>query len=120
MVGHPEETVKDRKMTLDFARSLPLDRVSLLPMIPFPGTELFKNYCEDGLDPSKLDWARMHWLGFIPKSIDEREMKAYLRKFYLRFYLNPTRLLRHLTKIRTFSQIRGLFKGLEVLLRVAK
>ena len=120
MVGHPEETSEDRKATQRFARSLPIDRASLLPMIPFPGTGLFRDYCENGLDPSVVDWTKMHWLGFVPRTITKKGLRSYLRWFYLGFYLNPVRLFRHLTKIRTFSEVKGLFKGLIVLLRVAK
>lgn len=48
MIGHPYETYKDFKMSLNLAKSLELDECRFYNILPYPGTELFDWIKEHG------------------------------------------------------------------------
>ena len=116
MVGHPEETVEDRAKTLKVAKSLPLDRISVSPMMPLPGSELYNYYVSQGLlDPKTVDWTSFNRYLFSP--FIGVSLTRFIKKLHREFYLNPTRIWRNLSKVRSLSQVRGLLLGLYLVLR---
>ena len=116
MVGHPEETKEDRAKTLKVATSLPLDRISVSPMMPLPGSELYNYYVSQGLlDPKTADWTTFNRYLFSPSV--GTDLARFIRQIHRDFYLNPSRIWRNLRKIRSLSQARGLLFGLYLVLR---
>lgn len=108
MVGLPGETASDIRETVRFASRIPLDRISVNPVVPFPGSELFS-----GIEPSSFNWLEALRERY---GISEESRRA-IRKLYLRFYLNPRRLYRHVTKIKSLSEFVGLFRGFGILVK---
>ncbi len=116
MVGHPEETKEDRAKTLEIAKSLPLDRISVSPMMPLPGSELYNYYIDQKLlDPKTVDWTSFNRYLFSPSV--GLDLTRFIRRIHREFYLNPSRIWRNLSKIRSLSQVRGLLLGLYLVLR---
>jgi len=109
MVGLPDETQTDIQKTIEYASSLPLDRISVNPVMPLPGSVLFAGITPTG----DFDWLKIdRGEGLLPVAI-----KGAIRKLYIRFYLNPKRLYKHIVKIRSLTELIGLFVGFGILLR---
>lgn len=109
LTGYPTETKEDRVATSKFVRGSRLDRISINAVMPYPGSTLYKTYFTN----SEMDWERMHrtTMGMV-----DPQAKNFARNLYLRFYLDPIRLLRHVSKFRTLAQWRSLFGGLLTLI----
>lgn len=110
LVGYPGETKKDLRDTLNYIKSSKLDRISINQVMLYPGSEIFKEIC----DPKTIDWSSLHRYKFntsLPKYTG-----WYSKYMYLRFYLDPIRLLRHVRKFKTRNQWASLFGGLKTLI----
>jgi len=89
MIGHPLENEETMNRTIDFAKKLPLDDISVMMLTPFPGSELYKMAHHYGIFSN--DWDKMNLLQpvFIPKGLDEEKLNSHTRKMLKEFYLRP-------------------------------
>lgn len=89
MIGHPLETEETMNKTIDFAKKIPLDDISVMMLTPFPGSELYETAHHYGTFNN--DWDKMNLLQpvFIPKGLDEEKLNSYTRKMLKEFYLRP-------------------------------
>lgn len=107
IIGFLYETREDVEQTIRYAIDSDLDIASFFIATPFPGTDLFKIYEEEGVipkieDPTKLKWNSLQWRTMCDtKFFKKEELAEILKNAYRRFYvtrapkfLNPTRLLR--------------------------
>jgi len=95
IIGFPGETKQQIKNTLDFARSLDLDRISCFIANPLPGTELLqvcrekgyvnKDYCFDDIDYFEGRFDTGDWTN--------REVHEMRRKWFWKY--NLSLLFRH-------------------------
>lgn len=118
MMGHPQEYKADTLATIEVARKMPLDRISITFMVPLPGSEVFEYYLQKGyLDIENVDWETFAGPQYIPRTefLTYRELLSLLRSAYTQFYLNPWRVLNYLFKLRSLSQIEGLWPGVVTL-----
>jgi anaerobic magnesium-protoporphyrin IX monomethyl ester cyclase len=117
MIGFPEETRADIWQTLGFglrAAWAGVDDLPLFPVIPYPGTELYRQLVAEGTLPSpdndyfaQLGYADLTEALSLSKHVGKLEMTAYralgMTAFYLTGYLrHPTRPLRLL-----YNLLRG-------------
>lgn len=119
MLGHPLERKEDILATLELSQALPLDRISVDFVMPLPGSELFEYYLQKGyLDLEHIDWEQFGNRKFIPKTefIASSELMNLSKRANAQFYLNPRRAFRHMSKIRSANQVRGVFAAIRVLL----
>lgn len=56
IIGTPSETEDEMIQTLEFIKSLKLDKFSFFTLNPFPGTKLWDDVLRDHLLPSELNW----------------------------------------------------------------
>lgn len=110
LIGFPGETREDLDKTLHYVTSSRLDRISINQVMPYPGTELYENY----FSSYGLDWKDLHRTVLGPSL--PPSTKFFSRYLYLRFYLNPRRLLHHISKFKTWSQWQSLIGGLQILI----
>ncbi|MFQ5835152.1 MAG: B12-binding domain-containing radical SAM protein [bacterium] len=112
IIGFINETKADIEETIEYATSTDLDIASFFIATPFPGTDLFKIYQEEGLIPrvdnaTALKWNALQWRAMCDtKFFTKGELVAMLGEAYRRFYisripkfLNPLRLLRKCTDV---------------------
>lgn len=112
MVGFPKETKEDLELTKRFALKLSVDRISVNPVIPMPGSEIYKDLVDSGiLFPGVVDWSRFNRVDY-----SSGQEAKFARNLNLKFYLNPFRILKLVSKVRSFSEVKGLFQGLDVFL----
>lgn len=120
IIGFVNETKEDIEETIEYARSSDLDIASFFIATPFPGTDLFRIYQEEGLIPkvdnaTALKWNALQWRAMCDtKFFTREELVAMLGEAYRRFYIsripkfiNPLRVLRKCTGV---DEVRFLFK----------
>lgn len=107
MLGFPGETRATIQQTVDFVRSLKLDFAQFYCAVPFPGCDLYDWAKEEGWiatddyrkyeqNQSALNIPGMSW-----EEVEKARSKAY-RKFYLR----PSMIGNHLSRLRTVKDVR--------------
>lgn len=112
MLGFPGETVAQAQETIDFALELGSDYAQFLPVMPFPGTPLFKDalaagglsgdfYSDYTLNPTP-DFHLELWETEIPL----KQLVKLVQQAYRRFYFNHRFLLRQLLELRSFNDFR--------------
>lgn len=94
MIGLPGETIKDVKLSIDYACELAkvgLDEVLFGSFVPLPGSELFEKLIEQ--KRFNKDWESLVSVGDISKAvswsehISSRDLKNLRLKAHLKFYL---------------------------------
>jgi len=119
MVGYPWESRSEAQATIDLTRRMfskgSIDTLQATIVIPYPGTALFKECQAKGWLKTE-DWDRYDMREPIMKtSIPDHELMALTRGIYTSF-LTPRFILRKIFSIRTWADIRFLWRaGLRVL-----
>jgi radical SAM superfamily enzyme YgiQ (UPF0313 family) len=121
ILGHPGETVETIDDTIRVMRSLPAHYASINFMTPLPGTELWDKAEQYGvIDKEKLE--KINYLSdkpaFVPFGLTEEVLVDKFREAYLKFYLNPRIILRHIRTLRGAEDLRKLFMAGIILLRL--
>lgn len=121
MIGLPGETPEKARKTIAFAIELDPDYAQFSITTPYPGTELWNTYEKWGtLDKSFKDyhgWTPV----FVPFGYKNRkELMDIHKEAFRRFYLRPSFILRSITKIRTFHDVKRYLDGFKVVLGMLK
>lgn len=113
IIGYPGETKNEIRQTIKFALSLPLIRANFFIFLPLPGTEVYKQL-ETSMELDKVDWEHFHFTNpvYIYRGISVTELKNFQREAFLKFFLRPNIFISNLLQIKTFRQIKFLFKRL--------
>jgi len=107
VIGFPGETREQALSTLAFALRLDPDFAKFFPLVPYPGSEIFKKMEASGL-PGYRDWGRFGLYGRRAPTLSRMsscEVAALISMFYKKFYLRPGRLLAMLSKTRSVEQL---------------
>ena len=93
MIGFPEETLEDMKMTVEFMVSSKLHSSALFVVMPFEGTELGEIAKEMGQVPVSDFSMSYHTEEFVNlTNVPSKEVNRLRRQALMKFYLNPIRL----------------------------
>jgi radical SAM superfamily enzyme YgiQ (UPF0313 family) len=120
MVGNPGDTKESVEKTTRFAKSLRLDYVQVMRTIPKPGTSLDDEY----IKKTKRDYWKDFVLGkekekTLPNiwcNMKQDEINNYIRKMYIKVYLNPGYIFKTLISIKSFGELeRYIRAGLSIL-----
>lgn len=113
MFGNRGDTLETVRKTLEFAIELKPTFASFNAMIPFPGTEAYKEtYGENHPD---------NWSEFVTKGttvlssvggVSSRELKRFQSYAFLRFYGRPSQILRILKHVSNAKEIIGYWRGM--------
>jgi len=118
MIGLPGETKETIKKTINFAIELDPDFAKFLILKPFPGSEVFNILNQQGCikdfnyDNYGVYTAPVH--GF--DGLDPRQMLKWQQWAYIRFYFRPKKIVSHLLKIKSFTQLKSNFKMIKFLI----
>ena len=112
IIGYPDETLEEIDLTIKYAKSLKIDKLVVSKYTPFPGTESYNSLILNGEISS---WQPFEPFGtndipYSPKGISKDELRAHIKKAIISWYLRPSVILRHVFKVKTFSQLRSLIK----------
>lgn len=112
MIGNPGETEETIKKSIDFAIRLDPDEVQFNITTVFPGTEMFKWADEKGYIITK-DWSKYNMSDIVWRhpNLSPETMERYYRLAHRKFYLRPRVILRRLSRIRSWDQVKQELKG---------
>ncbi|MCE9582018.1 MAG: B12-binding domain-containing radical SAM protein [Planctomycetes bacterium] len=107
MLGFPGETRQTIQRTVDFVRSLKLDFAQFYCAVPFPGCDLYDWAKEEGWIASddyrkyEQNQSAMDIPGFTSEQIEAERSRAYKR-----FYLRPSMIGNHLSRLTSLKDIK--------------
>ncbi|HHT9116990.1 MAG TPA: B12-binding domain-containing radical SAM protein [Candidatus Hypogeohydataceae bacterium YC38] len=111
ILGSPGETTQSIRRTLNFACELPLDYVQFTKMTPFPNTELYelykKEYGGDYWRDFTLDPSKEKELPLVGTDLSQKDALRYLKKAYIRFYFRPSYIIRALSRVGSFFELKN-------------
>ncbi|MDO8593091.1 MAG: radical SAM protein [bacterium] len=110
MFGIPGETKAEMLETIKLAKELNIQRAQFNNFMPLPGSQLYDQLKQQGLDAIDYDHFFVHDVGFVPEGLTRREIKNLQRRAYLEFYLRPKILIGALNEITSFKQFYRLMK----------
>ena len=121
LVGFPTETKEDLEKTMKLALSLPLDRISVNPIIPLPGSTIYDRVVAEGrLDPASTDWSTFNRFDCFPYTgVSRKELARFVKRINFRFYMRPRQILKILSRVRSWSEVEGILLGFRILFREA-
>jgi radical SAM superfamily enzyme YgiQ (UPF0313 family) len=109
MMGHPDETLDELKLTLQFMKKIPADQNLLQIYRPFPGTPYFNIFMSrhDVNIPTKLeDYSTFGVLGYHANI-----SKIPTKKLYKEFYrINMIEQSKHLVNLQRYYWRNGMYK----------
>jgi anaerobic magnesium-protoporphyrin IX monomethyl ester cyclase len=119
ILGHPNETPQTLNDTLNFMLKLPVHYASINFMTPLPGTELWDMSEKYGrVDKNNLE--AINYLSdkpaFIPFGLTEELLTNKFKEAYLRFYLNPKTVFRHIRTLRGKEDFKKISMAVSILL----
>jgi radical SAM superfamily enzyme YgiQ (UPF0313 family) len=122
--GLPGETREQACQTLKFARELNPDYAIFCVFVPMPGSELFQKAVDGGLiDKENQDWERYVTLlsaapPVMPSAgLSRGDLVALQKAVFRKFYFRGSYIRRHLSRIRSFNDLKTTFRGLYAILR---
>lgn len=101
------------KKTLDFAIANNLCMLQVSPLVPFPGTNLYKRFKKEKREMEK-DWSKYNFydVPFTPKNFSKEELlegMSYVRKKYYSYPSIIKRVLRNSINLGLYSTIFNFF-----------
>jgi len=111
IIGIPGETYEEALQTIDFAIELDPHYANFHSMTPFPGTELYENIDEYGTMSMDTDDYTFEGGAFVPYTMTREQIDDLRTLAFRRFYSRPKFILRRLTEVRSWYDLRTVLKG---------
>lgn len=102
--GLPGESTETIEETINYAKTLPLDKAQFLILDILPGSEIWNNY-KDVIPSDTLQYKSFSDCSFSICSLSPRELNSAQSKAFRKFFFNPSRLIKVVSMIR-ISQFR--------------
>ena len=111
IIGFPYETKDDIEKTIDFICELPLNRVAISCLQPFPGSEIYRDLISKG-EIKDVSWETcfLFKATYAPKGISLEELKKLRQKALKKFYFRPKVMLSLVSEIKSPKQFYFVFK----------
>ena len=117
MIGSPGESPETISKSIQFAKKLKLDFAQFAVTIPFPGTELYNLYLQDGGD--SIPWESFIYAGagrqlipvFESNGLSRDELQSWVGRAYKEFYLRPSYLWQRIRQITSIGDLKSNVKG---------
>jgi radical SAM superfamily enzyme YgiQ (UPF0313 family) len=122
MLGSPGETAESIRSTIAFAKKSGIQLAIFNITTPYPGTPLYREFLsKNALLHQNWDLYNRSEPVLNLDTLTPQEVKDFYYKSYREFYLRPVFILRHILKIRTFSEftisVEALLKMIHLLFR---
>lgn len=116
MVGNLSDTERSLLHTLQKINHLHTDFITVQPATPYPGSKMFE-------EAGRMDLIKtMVWEeydGFVKvmnhPTLSGKKIDQFITRFYLKFYLNTSFIIRLLKMINSFSSLKNLITGMLIL-----
>lgn len=123
ILGAPGETVNSMDQTINYAASLNIDFAKFTVFSPFPGTKVYDDMVRDNVIEKTDRWERFTNYPskeieaiYVPEAVSNEDLVRMQKKAFLKFYLRPGMILRHILSIRTLG-LRDILDGVLTLLK---
>lgn len=108
MLGLPGEDEESIKNTINFAKKIDPDVVKFHILKPFPGTEVYNDFLEQGLildrnfDNYGIHTPPVHRL----PNLSAEDILEWQKQAYQKFYFRPSILLEQMLRLKSFNRIK--------------
>lgn len=112
ILGFPIDNDETMRATINFAKRITLDDISVNFMTPLPGSEIYATASKYG--DFALDWQKMNMqeVVFIPKDLSKEKLHSYHKTMLREFYLRPRIIFDYLLRIiESPGTLPGVSKG---------
>jgi radical SAM superfamily enzyme YgiQ (UPF0313 family) len=109
ILGFLDETEEEMRQTINFACRAKLSTASFFILTPFPGTEIYQQALARNINIQNSEFTHYYALSTNLSKVPDKKLLKLRVYAYLRFYLNPLRMIRFL---RTTPLYRDFFKTL--------
>lgn len=108
MMGLPGETEETINDTINFAKELDPDFAKFLILKPYPGSEVFRELDSKGLifDKNYKNYGVYTGPVHNLESLSAADILYWQRKAYSSFYLRPSKIIKHILRIRSWTQLK--------------
>jgi len=90
-----------------------------LPTFPEPGTELYHQALKEGKITEKIKYKGRTKAVYVPDGYrSAEEVEKMVRIAYIRFYLRPKYIWKHVKKIKSLKDLKSYFDGLRFVLGI--
>ncbi|MDD5005698.1 MAG: radical SAM protein [Candidatus Omnitrophica bacterium] len=101
IIGNPGETPQTIQDSINFAKKLPLFKIGVNILTPYPGTDLYKDALSgrNGIRLVCKDWKDFkRWGNSVieTKALTKKELEKYQRKFLQEFYSSKKVIMYHI------------------------
>jgi len=124
ILGLIGDTPSTMQKTIEFAKELDLDITMFNILAPYPGTRLYERIRKEGelLLTKYDDFHHTAYRGIFihPEAPSLKEVGNAYRRAYKEFYLRPRYVLKQLTRIRSWSQLSEMYRGVKAILSIIK
>lgn len=119
VIGLPWDDEETIEQTIQFAIELNCDFISFYTATPLPGTRFYRYAKENGLLNGNTSYENAYYYPVVKTFALSKERILELHKQAVkRYYLRPRYILRALSNIRSFEEIKNYIKaGIEIWLR---
>ncbi|MCX6639826.1 MAG: radical SAM protein [bacterium] len=114
IIGFPDETEEEMRQSIDFALKSKLHTANFVIVTPFPGTELWKQAMAAGV-PVEKAITHFYQVSINLSKVPSKRLDTLRRLALARFYLNPVRILRFISRVPNFPR-RSLELGVILML----
>lgn len=123
MIGNIGETKETAEETINFAKSLDLDNASFFVTCPVPGSDLYYYAKNKGFIKENTPWEMFAPLSNTPpvlvqNNLSQNDLIYWQKKAFHEFYFRPKYIYRKLKQIKSLEEIKTIFQGVKILLRI--
>lgn len=118
MFGFVGETLEEMEQTIKFAKELDLDYATFSTLVPLPGSLDYeraqksgtfdKDYWKKGII-TEISFPKESV--YVPEGITSEQLIAMHRKAINEFYARPSQIIKKFKKVRSFEDIKRLWRG---------
>lgn len=106
LLGYPGETESEVIESIEFAKSLKLDKASFMFVMPLPGSELHKHYYQRNRSVNYSENFFYYRIVEGMSDIPTERLKKLQQRAMWEFYRRPKIILRTINQIKTFNQLK--------------
>jgi len=113
IIGPPSKTIQDVEKTIEFAIELDPDYVIFSPSAPYPGSQFYDQLVEKGYqlpDFEKELFIENEAICDLP-DFNRKYINIMVKKAFRKFYLRPRYVLKKILSIKSFHQLKYLFRS---------
>lgn len=126
MLGNIGETEETIRQSIELAKRLNTDTTAFFIASPYPGTEFYDIAREKGYFRKDLEWKDFTLVDNNAKpplnlpGLPSERIGYWQKRAYKEYYLRPRYILQRITGIRSAVDIKNLFYGARLLLKLQK